>query len=128
MTERRDRRAVRAWIQDWGFAVLVGAAAVLGLIVATTVAVPADIPGVALQAAPVYRMEVGGALFAGLYLVTMAIVLALHNRGFSEIGTDGVKAHDLGRLPEAVAADRRTFAAVAALVAELREGTDDGRD
>ena len=73
-------------------------------------------------------MEVGGALFAGLYLVTMAIVLALHNRAFSEIGTDGVRARDLGRLPEAIAADRRMFDAVAALVAELREGADDGRD
>ena len=69
-----------AWITQWGFATLVGFAAVLGLVVGTTVEVPADIPAVALQAAPVYRMEVGGALFAGLYLVTMAIVLALHNR------------------------------------------------
>lgn len=116
------------WISHWGFATLVGAAAVLGLIVGTTVAVPTDIPAIALQAAPVYRMEVGGALFAGLYLVAMAIVLAVHNRGFSEIGTDGVRAHDLGRLPEAVAADRRMFDAMAALVAELRKDAHDGRD
>lgn len=128
MTEQRDRGAVREWISHWGFATLVGAAAVLALIVGTTVAGPTDIPAVALQAAPVYRMEVGGALFAGLYLVAMAIVLALHNRGFSEIGTDGVRAHDLGRLPEAVAADRRTFNDMVALIAELRKGAHDARD
>jgi hypothetical protein len=128
VTGRRDRRAVRVWISHWGFATLVGAAAVLGLIVGTTVAVPADIPAVALQAAPVYRVEVGGALFAGLYLVAVALVLALHNRGFSEIGTDGVRAHDLGRLPEAVAADRRLFDDLAAVVAELRKGPHDAGD
>ena len=119
---------MRAWIDHWGFAMLVGAAAVLGLIVGTTVAVPADIPAVALQAAPVYRMEVGGALFAGLYLAAIAIVLAFHNRGFSEIRTDGVRAHDLGRLPEAVAADRRMFDDLATLIAELKKGAHDVRD
>lgn len=58
---------------------------------------PPDLPGFALQAAPVYRLEVGAATFLGLYLVSMALVLALNNRGFSEIGMRGVKAADLSR-------------------------------
>jgi hypothetical protein len=73
---------VRAWIERWGFAMLVGSAMVLGFVVGATVAVPTDIPAIALQAVPVYRLEVGAALFVGLYVVSMAFVLALRNRGF----------------------------------------------
>lgn len=105
---------------------LVGLAVALGLMAAATVAVPADIPAVALQAAPVYRLEVGGALFTGLYLASMAFVLALRNQGFSEIGTSGVRAHDLGRLPELAAFDRRAFVHLAALIAEVEKGDGDG--
>lgn len=119
---------MRTWIERWGFATLVGFATVLGLAVAATVAVPADIPTVALRAAPVYRMEVGGALFSGLYLASMAFVLALRNHAFSEIGTSGVRAHDLGRLSELAVADRRAIDDLAALFAELRKGAEDGGD
>jgi hypothetical protein len=113
-------------MERWGFAVLVGCAAVLGSMVALTVAVPMDVPAVALQAAPVYRLEVGGALFGGLYLASMAFVLALRNRGFTEIGTSGVRAHDLGHLPEAIVADRLALDELAAAAAELKEGSRDG--
>lgn len=115
-----------AWMERWGFATLVGSAVVLGLAVGATVAVPAEIPAVALQAAPVYRLEVGGALFIGLYLVSMAFVLAMRNHGFSEIGTSGVRAHDLGRLPDALAAERHAIAELAALMAKPEKGADDG--
>jgi hypothetical protein len=128
VTERRERRAVRAWVERWGFAVLVGFAVVLGFVVGATVAVPADIRAIALQAAPVYRPEVGAALFVGLYLVSMAFVLALRNRGFSEIGTSGVRAHDLGRLPDMLAAERRAFAELATLMAKPEKGASDGGD
>ena len=60
--------------------------------VAITVTPPADLPSVALRASPVFRVEVGAAVFIALYLATMAFVLALHNRGFTEIGTSGVRA------------------------------------
>ena len=60
-----------------------------------TVDIPADIPGVALRAPAVYRLEVGAAIFVGLYLVAMAFVLALQNRGFTEIGTGGIRATSL---------------------------------
>jgi hypothetical protein len=108
--------------------VLVGFAVVLGFVVGATVAVPADIPAIALQAAPVYRLEVGAALFVGLYLVSMAFVLALRNRGFSEIGTSGVRAHDLGRLPDMLAAERRAFAELATLMAKPEKGAGNGGD
>ena len=65
---------------------------VLVAVIATT---PAGVPGFALQAAPIYRLEVGAAMFTGLYLPAMALVLSLHNRGFTEIGTRGIKARDL---------------------------------
>ena len=126
MTERRDKRAVKAWMERWGFAVLVGTAAVLGFVVGATVTVPGEIPAVALQAEPVYRLEVGGVLFAGLYMVAMSFALALRNRGFTEISTGGLTAHDLGRMPEAVVADRRLFDELAAAITEIRGGARDG--
>ena len=128
MTEGPENKAVKAWLERWGFATLVGSAVVLGLIVGVTVAVPADIPTIALRAAPVYRLEVGGALFTGLYLASMAFVLALRNRGFSEIGTGGVRVHDLGRVPELAVADRRAIDDLEAVIAELRKGAGDGGD
>jgi hypothetical protein len=106
----------------------VGSAVPVGLVAGLTVAVPVDIPAVALRAAPVYRLEVGAALFGGLYVVSMTFVLALRNRGFTDIGTAGVRAHDLGHLPEAIVADRRALAELATLIAELKEGSRDGGD
>lgn len=52
-------------------------------------------PDFALNAAALYRVEVGAATFLGLYLMAMAFVLALNNRGFSEIGANGLKAQDI---------------------------------
>lgn len=45
-----------------------------------------------LQAAPVYRLEVGAACFAAFYLATMALMLAFDGRGFAEFGTKGLRA------------------------------------
>jgi hypothetical protein len=68
---------------------MVGGAMVIAALVGARVPVPAEVPGVALQAVAVYRLEVGGAIFVGLYVITMAFVLALQNRAFTEIGTGG---------------------------------------
>ncbi len=95
MDERKKRRAT-AWLARWGFAVLVAFGALGSVLVAATVATPAEIPGFALQATPVYRMEAGAATFLGFYLLAMALVLSLHNRGFTEIGMRGISARDLG--------------------------------
>ncbi len=86
---------ITTWATRWGFATLVGIAAVVGVIVAATVAVPIEIPAVALRSMAVYRLEVGGAIFIGFYFVAMAFVLALRNRGFTEIGTGGIRAESL---------------------------------
>jgi hypothetical protein len=48
----------------------------------------------------VYRVEVGAAVFFGLYLATTAFAFALHNRAFTEVGTDGFKAQDLAAVEE----------------------------
>lgn len=85
----------RTWIAHWGFAILVGLAVLVATYVAWKVKVPSEIPDFALNAAAVYRVEVGAAAFLGLYLVAMAFVLALNNRGFSEIGVNGLKAQDI---------------------------------
>lgn len=71
-----------------------------GIAAGATVATPADVPSIALRALPVYRVEVGAAVFFGLYLATMALVLAMHNRGFTEIGGSGVKAQALEGVSE----------------------------
>ncbi|HVX33999.1 MAG TPA: hypothetical protein VHA80_12745 [Solirubrobacterales bacterium] len=94
------RRPIELLLVRWGFAALVALAAAGGLAAAVSVAPPADIPGVALQAVAVYRVEVGAAVFCALYLVTLALVLAMHNRGFTEIGSGGIKAQGLSELSQ----------------------------
>jgi hypothetical protein len=83
------------WVSQWGFAVLVAAGVLVAGYVAWRVHVPSDVPDFALKAEAVYRVEVGAGTFLGLYLVMMAFVLALNNRGFSEIGVNGLKAQDM---------------------------------
>jgi hypothetical protein len=112
------------WISRWGFAAAVAAAVLAGLAVAVTVEMPADIPTVALRAAPVYRLEVGGALFVGLYIATMAFFLALQNRGFTEIGPGGVRAQDLSVVPEVMVAQEESMALVEEMIDEWRQLRD----
>jgi hypothetical protein len=90
-----ERNGLRTWAERWGFAVLVGLAVLTAIYVAWKVEVPREVPDFALNAAVLYRVEVGAATFLGLYLVAMAFVLALNNRGFSEIGVNGLKAQDI---------------------------------
>lgn len=96
---------------------MVAVAIVLGVVAAMTVSPPADIPAVALRAAVVYRVEVGAAVFFGLYLVTMALVLAMHNRSFTEIGSGGIRAQDLAAASDGLVAE----SAAMELVEELAE-------
>ena len=101
---------------------MVAVAILVGLGVAMTVTPPADLPSVALRASPVFRVEVGAAVFSGLYLATMAFVLALHNRGFTELGTGGVRARDLAAdSSDLVALDGMSQEFLADLVDEMNE-------
>ena len=59
---------------------------------AVSARVPAPVPSFALQAAAVYRLEVGAACFVVVYLAAMAFFLALDGRGFAELGTRGLRA------------------------------------
>ncbi|MBS1861773.1 MAG: hypothetical protein JSS68_08675 [Actinobacteria bacterium] len=79
---------------------MVAAAIAVGIGIALTAAPPTDIPAVALQSSAVYRVEVGAAVFFGLYVGTMAFALALQNRGFTEIGSGGIKARDLAAVSD----------------------------
>jgi hypothetical protein len=99
---RHDRYLFALTLARWGFAAMVAAAIATGLIVGMTVSPPTDIPTVALQSAVVYRVEVGGAVFAALYVVALAFALALRNRGFTEIGTAGIRAQDLATVPDLI--------------------------
>jgi hypothetical protein len=94
------RRFIELLVVRWWFAATVAAAIAIGLIAAIVVPPPSDLPTVALRAMPVYRVEVGAAVFSGLYLATMAFALALHNRAFTEIGTSGVKAQEVAAAVE----------------------------
>jgi hypothetical protein len=88
---------VRAWIREKGFPLWVlldlAGSAYLG----ASVRIPDPIPAVALQAVPVYRLEVATACFVVLYLVAIAFFLALDGRGFVEFGTRGLKAAQVVR-------------------------------
>lgn len=84
---------------------MVGTAILVAFVTAASVKAPVDIPTVALRAASVYRVEVGGTVFLGLYVGTMAFALALRNRGFTEIGSGGIRAQDLAAASDEVAAE-----------------------
>ncbi|HMI82009.1 MAG TPA: hypothetical protein VK480_09510 [Solirubrobacterales bacterium] len=68
---------------------------------------PASIPDFALRSAVIYRVEVALAAFAGPYLILMALFLALHNRGFSDIGVNGLRAQDMSSASLKAMADKR---------------------
>jgi len=55
------------------------------------------VPDFALQASPVYRLEVGAACFIVVYLAAMAFFLALDGRGFAEFGMRGLRAEQIVR-------------------------------
>jgi hypothetical protein len=116
---RHDRYLFRLWLARWGFALLVGVAIVAGCIAALVVTPPSEVPGIALQAGSVYRVEVGLVVFAALYVVTVALALALHNRGFTEIGTGGVKAQNLAAASRSEGLEDATMELVEEVVREV---------
>lgn len=63
-----------------------------------SVSIPDPVPDYSLQAATVYRLEVGAACFALFYLAAMTFLLALDGRGFVEFGTQGFKAERVVRV------------------------------
>src|SRR5262245_42386330 len=115
-------RAIKlaGWATRWGFAALVSLGAVAAAWVAWQVAIPPPIPAFALQAAPVYRLEVGVATFAAVYLAATALGLALNNRAFSEIGASGVKAEDLSGSSRTIRKYESELLALSRVVAEMR--------
>jgi hypothetical protein len=117
------RRLFGLLLARWGFASIVAAAIAVGLVVAMTVTPPAEIPAVALRAVAVYRVEVGAAVFFGLYVATMALALALQNRGFTEIGTNGIRARDLAAVSEDAVVENVSME----LLEEVREEVGDLR-
>ncbi|HEX5527802.1 MAG TPA: hypothetical protein VFX44_11490 [Solirubrobacterales bacterium] len=88
---------MRRWFRNLGFPILVLAALVASGYLAATARDPDPVPSFALQAAAVYRLEVGGACFAAFYLAAMALALALDGRGFAELGTRGLRAAEVVR-------------------------------
>ncbi len=88
---------MRRWLRDFGFPILVLAALASSGYLAASVPVPDSVPDFALQAAPVYRLEVGAACFAAFYLAAMALMLAFDGRGFAEFGTKGLRVTEVIR-------------------------------
>jgi H+/gluconate symporter-like permease len=83
---------MRQGLRHYGFALLVLVALAAASHIAANTAIPQPIPDYALQAAAIYRLEVGASFFAAFYLAAMAFVLALSGRGFAEFGAHGFKA------------------------------------
>lgn len=88
---------MRRRLRNQGFPILVLVSLIVSGYLAATAHVPDPVPSFALQAAAVYRLEVGGACFAAFYLAAMALVLALDGRGFAELGTRGLRAAEPSR-------------------------------
>jgi hypothetical protein len=109
----------------WGFAAMVAAAGLIGVGVGITVALPTDIPAIALQAAPVYRLEVGGVIFVGLYLAVTAFVLALQNRAFTEFGGGAVKARSLRDVPASLLKQERAMMVLREIIRDMEDPGDD---
>jgi hypothetical protein len=83
---------VQPRFERYGFAFLVLGALACASYLAGSAVVPEPVPDYALQAEEIYRLEIGAAFFVAFYLVTMALLLALHGRGFAEFGARGLKA------------------------------------
>jgi hypothetical protein len=118
---RHDRYLFGLVVARWGFAAMVAAALAVGAFAGVNVAPPAEVPVVALRASAVYRMEVGGAVFLGLYVATMALILALHNRGFTEFGSGGFRARDLATASEEAVLAEASRELIDDVMEEVRE-------
>jgi hypothetical protein len=101
---------------------------------AATAPLPAAVPDYALQAATVYRLEIGAACFVAIYLAAIAFFLALDGRGFVEFGTRGLKAEQIVRaadddeqvtLDEQTKATRGLEAALEDVEASLERAVDE---
>lgn len=116
-----------SWMARWGFSLLVGFAALGAVYLAWKVAIPKNLPDFALKAEALYRIEVGAGTFLGLYLVIMAFVLALNNRGFSEIGVNGLKAQDMANRAQqdAIQAHEEAFDHLETMLDVLEDSTEE---
>lgn len=82
---------MRRLLKKYVFALLVVMALACAIYFARSTAVPEPVPDYALQAAEIYRLEIGVAFFVAFYLATLAFLLAISGRGFAEFGTKGLK-------------------------------------
>jgi hypothetical protein len=128
VTRRRYISSVKLWTARWGFAALVSGCVVAAFLVGATVAIPADIPTVALRAAAIYRLEVSGAFFAGLYITAVALVLALQNRAFTQFGTGGIRARSLIDLPTTLRTNERALKGLLEVLNEIWDLRDDSEE
>lgn len=86
---------MRAWLRNFGFPLLVLADLIGSAYLVASIRVPPAVPDYALQATAIYRLEVGAACFVVVYLAAIAFFLALDGRGFTELGTRGLKAQQV---------------------------------
>jgi hypothetical protein len=121
----RRRQQISSHLTRWGFAVMVATAGLIGIGVGITVALPTDIPAIALQAAPVYRLEVGSVIFICLYVAATAFVLALQNRAFIEFGSGSVKAQTLRDVPASLLKQERAMKVLREIIRDMGDPSDD---
>lgn len=116
---------MRRWPEQYGFAFLVVVAIACGSFLAGSVEVPEPVPAFALQAAEIYRLEIGAAFFVAVYLAAMTLLLALSGRGFAEVGTKGLKVAQVvmesnATLRQQGRVDRETQAIIRGFDADLK--------
>ena len=103
---------------------MVIAAAAIGFATGVTVAVPTEIPSSALQAVPVYRLEVGGALFTGLYIVSMAFVLAFQKSRLHRDRDGRCQGAESRKVPDAVLTQEDSTRMLREMIDEMRSPHD----
>jgi hypothetical protein len=86
MTSELDRGIARR-----AFPLLVGGVVVLAVAVGGFAMPPPDVPAYALDSVVVYKCEVALASFLALYLLVVAILLAIEGRTVGKISTTGLE-------------------------------------
>jgi hypothetical protein len=98
------------------------AALVLSLAAALATPPPQRLPGLALGAVLVWRVEIAAVVFAAGYAAIVTLRLALHGRTFTRVGSDGVEIPQVGLERAAAQTTQRTAEGLTESIGELRDG------
>lgn len=85
-------RNIKRWLKHDGLPIGVFVIAVVAIFIGLAEPAPEPLPGLAQGSMAVWRLGVAILCFIPLYLMWVALVMALGGRGFTEVGPGGAKA------------------------------------